>query len=91
VERRLGVDQRSVALRLTPSGRRAARRVLAQREAAIESALMPLAPTERAALVRVAEAVLAELGREPEFERRVCRLCDLDACGRPRGECPVKQ
>ena len=35
-ERRMGADGRAVALQLTPEGRRAARRVLAQREAAIE-------------------------------------------------------
>jgi DNA-binding MarR family transcriptional regulator len=90
VERRVGADQRSVALWLTPSGRRAARRVLAQREAAVESALAPLSPPERAALVRAAEKVLAGLAPEPRAEQRICRLCDTDACGRPRGHCPVQ-
>src|ERR671915_1052511 len=50
VERRVGADQRSVALHLTPEGRRAARRVLARREAAIESVLAPLTARERADL-----------------------------------------
>jgi DNA-binding MarR family transcriptional regulator len=87
VERRVGADQRSVALWLTPAGRRAARRVLAQREAAVETALAGLPAADRAALVRVAERLLPELGDE----RRVCRLCDGDACGRPAGTCPMQR
>jgi MarR family transcriptional repressor of emrRAB len=90
VERRLGADQRSVALWLTPNGRRTARRVLAQREAAVEAALAGLPAGERAALVRAAERVLAGIADRPGDELRVCRLCDTDACGRPRGRCPVQ-
>jgi MarR family transcriptional regulator, negative regulator of the multidrug operon emrRAB len=90
VERRVGVDQRSVALWLTPAGRRAARRVLAQREAAVELALSVLTDGQRAELARAASAALPALVDSPDAERRVCRLCDTDACGRPRGECPVQ-
>src|ERR687896_86048 len=39
LERRRGADQRSAALYLTPAGRRAARRILAGREALMQSAL----------------------------------------------------
>jgi DNA-binding MarR family transcriptional regulator len=91
VERRLGADQRSVSLWLTPDGRRAARRVLAQREAAVEAVMGSLTATERNGLVRAAERMLAALNDEPGAERRVCRLCDLEACGRPRGRCPMQQ
>jgi MarR family transcriptional regulator, negative regulator of the multidrug operon emrRAB len=91
VERRGGADQRSVALRLTAEGRRAARRVLAQREATVEAALAGLPAADRAALVRVAERVLPQLVEAPGEERRVCRLCDMEACGRPRGECPMQR
>jgi DNA-binding MarR family transcriptional regulator len=90
VERRPGADQRSVALWLTPAGRRAARRVLARREAALESALAGLAAGDRAALVRAAERMLPLLLDDRDAERRICRLCDADACGRPRGRCPVQ-
>jgi DNA-binding MarR family transcriptional regulator len=90
VERRPGADQRSVALWLTPSGGRAARRVLAQREAALEAALAGLSGGDRAALVRVAERMLPQLVDDPDADRRICRLCDTDACGRPRGRCPVQ-
>jgi MarR family transcriptional repressor of emrRAB len=91
VERRLGADQRSVAVWLTPAGRRAARRVLAQREAAVESALAGLPAGDRAALVGVAERVLPQLVERPGDELRLCRICDMDACGRQRGRCPVQR
>jgi DNA-binding MarR family transcriptional regulator len=86
VERRVGVDGRAVALQLTPEGRRAARRVLARREAAIESVLAPLDPGERAELARLHERLLRALTGGQEERRRVCRLCDVEACGR---DCPT--
>jgi MarR family transcriptional repressor of emrRAB len=89
VERRMGADQRSAALYLTPAGRRTARRVLARREAAVQAVLAPLTRAERDALTRIAEKLLGELGAAPGGERRLCRLCDVEACGRPRGRCPV--
>jgi DNA-binding MarR family transcriptional regulator len=89
VERRRGADQRSTALYLTPSGRRAARRVLAEREASMQSVLTLLTVGQQRELSDLAAAILAQLGAEPDAERRLCRLCDLEACGRSRGECPV--
>jgi DNA-binding MarR family transcriptional regulator len=89
VERRMGADQRSAALYLTPAGRRAARRVLARREAAVQSILALLDRADRAALAQLAERLLAELGAVEGAERRLCRLCDREACGRARGKCPV--
>jgi MarR family transcriptional regulator, negative regulator of the multidrug operon emrRAB len=86
VERRIGADQRSVALHLTPEGRRAARRVIARREAAIERILAPLDPSDRAALARLDERLLSTLVDTGEHRRRVCRLCAVEACGR---DCPA--
>jgi DNA-binding MarR family transcriptional regulator len=86
VERRVGVDGRAVALQLTPEGRRAARRVLARREAAIETVLAPLPPRERADLARLHERLLTHMTGDRRDRRRVCRLCDVDACGR---DCPA--
>ena len=80
-ERRVGADGRAVALRLTPEGRRAARRVLARREAAIEAMLAPLTSAERDTLMRLHERLLGELTDGREDRRRVCRLCDVEACG----------
>jgi DNA-binding MarR family transcriptional regulator len=89
IERRRGADQRSAALYLTPSGHRAARRVLARRAASVHSVLVLLTDDQQRALADVAAAILGRLGAEPDAERRLCRLCDLEACGRSRGRCPV--
>jgi MarR family transcriptional repressor of emrRAB len=86
VERRRGADQRSAAVHLTPSGRRSARRVLAARQANLQLAVSLLTGDQQRELADLAALILA--GR-PEVERRLCRLCDLDACGRSRGACPV--
>ncbi len=89
VERRRGADQRSTALLLTPSGRRAARQVLRHREARLQFIVSLLTDDQQSQLVDAAERVLGELGARPDAEQRICRLCDVDACGRSRGECPV--
>ncbi len=86
VERRVGVDGRTLSLRLTPEGRRTARRVLARREAAIEQMLAPLSAAERATLGRLHERLLGHSTETQQDRRRVCRLCDVDACGR---DCPT--
>lgn len=89
VERRRGADQRSAALYLTPVGRRSARRVLSDRAAAMHSLLALLTADQQADLARIATELLAQLGSQPEAEGRLCRLCDLEMCGRSRGRCPV--
>lgn len=89
VERRRGADQRSAALLLTPAGRRAGRRAARKRDASMQFIISLLTEDQQGALVGVAERVLGELGARPGAEQRICRLCDVDACGRPRGECPV--
>lgn len=87
VERRVGADGRAVALHLTPEGRRTARRVLTRREAAIETVLAPLTPSERSDLRRLHERLLSSATDGQQDRRRVCRLCDVDACGR---DCPAR-
>jgi MarR family transcriptional regulator, negative regulator of the multidrug operon emrRAB len=89
VERRRGADHRSAAVYLTPEGRRAARRVLATRATELHFALDVLTDDQQADLARLAGLVLGALGGPPGAERRLCRLCDLEACGRSRGRCPV--
>ena len=89
VERRRGTDQRSAALHLTPSGRRAARRVLAERASSMRLLLSLLTDDQQAQLGELGDALLAALSTEPEAEARLCRLCDLEACGRSKGRCPV--
>lgn len=89
VTRREGRDARSVSLRLTSSGRRAANRVSKARGEVLNEALSTLGPAEREALDEVVSRVLVGLIRGPGATRWMCRLCDTTACGRPDGKCPV--
>jgi DNA-binding MarR family transcriptional regulator len=89
VARRPGRDGRSVSLRLTASGRRAAARVSAARTEVLENALSGLGAAERRALDDVISRVLAGLIRGPGATRWMCRMCDTTACGREEGRCPV--
>ncbi len=91
-------DRRSVSLTLTARGRAAARRIARARRETIQATLAGLSEGERRALTSVAERLSAHLA-ELRLEQRargeapeggwLCRLCDLHACGRPDGRCPV--
>src|SRR5215207_7099513 len=61
VTRRPGRDGRSISLRLTASGRRAAERVSAARAAVLQDALSGLAPDEREAFDELVSRVLVGL------------------------------
>jgi rubrerythrin len=95
VRRREGPDGRTTSIELTAAGRRAARRVTAARGGVLEDALGDLSPAERAELERLVARVLenvvrGKLAREAgESTRWICRLCDMDACGRAEGRCPA--
>jgi DNA-binding MarR family transcriptional regulator len=89
VERRPGNDGRSVSLRLTASGRRAAKRVSGARAEVLQDALSVLDPGEREAFDEMVSRVLVGLIRGPGAVRWMCRLCDMKACGREAGRCPV--
>jgi MarR family transcriptional regulator, negative regulator of the multidrug operon emrRAB len=89
VQRSRGLDQRSAALALTPEGYRNLRRILARREFELESLLALLGDDERNELVRTVELLLRRIGENGDDRERICRLCDRDACGHSRGDCPV--
>jgi DNA-binding MarR family transcriptional regulator len=89
VTRRPGSDGRSVSLRLTASGRRAAERVSAARAEVLQDALSALDPSERETFDEMVSRVLVGLMRGPGAVRWMCRLCDMTACGRDEGRCPV--
>jgi DNA-binding MarR family transcriptional regulator len=83
--RRRPGDGRALALGLTANGRRAATRLLAEREKAIEALLEPLGERDRQSLERLLEKLLrprAAARCDPEF---MCRLCERRACP----SCPV--
>ena len=89
VERRPGGDGRSVAVTLTPAGHRAAEGIRAARERALADALSALDGGERELLTQLNEKLLAGLTSDRASARRICRLCDVEACGHERGTCPV--
>ena len=90
-ERRPGPDGRSVAVALTPAGEDAARALRAARGQALEEALAVLSPAERATLAALHGKLLAGLTSDRASARRLCRLCDIEACGHHRGTCPVSE
>jgi len=48
-----------------------------------------LGADERQTLTTLTEKLLAGLTSDRASARRICRLCDPDACGHERGTCPV--
>jgi DNA-binding MarR family transcriptional regulator len=84
-----GVDGRVSHLELTTAGRRAARRVSQARAGVLAGALAGLSPAERKTFDRLLSRVLVGFIRGPGAVRWMCRLCDMTACGRSAGHCPV--
>ncbi len=93
-----GVDRRAVALRLTPSGRAAAKRIIAARGAAVREMLGGLSDAERRSLTALVERLTGDVTAVRLQERRagnlppggwLCRLCDFEACRRREGRCPA--
>lgn len=89
VQRRRGADGRSVALTLTPAGRSAVAEIRAARERALAEALSALDAREQALLTELNAKLLSGLTGDRSSARRMCRLCDIEACGHERGTCPV--
>ena len=98
VVRRPGSDGRVVLVALTARGRRVARSVLAARAAAVSALLAPLSAKERSTLHDLVAKLVAGGVDERLAMRRagavpaggwLCRLCDVDACGRGDGDCPA--
>ncbi len=89
VERGPGRDGRTVALRLTAAGALAAQRVADARAGVLDEALRALDAEQRATLEALLAEVLPGLIRGPGATRWMCRMCDLEACGRPYDRCPV--
>lgn len=84
-----GADGRSVSVRLTDHGDEVAARVRGARHAVLEQLLEPLDREQRAALADAAATLLAALTHGRQVARHTCRLCDVEACGHRRGDCPV--
>lgn len=91
VRRAPGHDARSVTVRLTGKGRRAAGRVRDRRIALLQGVLAPLSDSERRVFAELAASLVTGMMREPGAARWTCRLCDLGACGRAEGNCPLER
>jgi DNA-binding MarR family transcriptional regulator len=91
VRRGAGTDGRSTSVVLTAAGRRAARRVGEARAGVLEASLEVLSDPERRQLDALVGKVLVGRMRGPGAVRWMCRLCDMQACGRDEGRCPVAQ
>jgi DNA-binding MarR family transcriptional regulator len=87
--RATGADGRVTSVALTAAGHRRARAVTRARHDLTEQALAALTPAERRQFGELAGKILAGLIRPPGATRWTCRLCDVVACGRPNGRCPV--
>jgi DNA-binding MarR family transcriptional regulator len=88
-KRRPGPDGRRVSVRLTARGERSAKAILARREQELEGVLTALTPGEQDELTRLHEKLLGQLPDDVAGARRVCRFCDVHACGHYDGRCPV--
>jgi DNA-binding MarR family transcriptional regulator len=74
VERGRGSDNRSVAVTLTPKGRRTALRVRAARHRAVQQILTALSEADRVALRRASEAVITAPRRTAARSPHIHRL-----------------
>lgn len=89
VTRGTGEDGRSRSVVLTDAGKRVAAHITAARATLLSSALAELSPAERETLHSLMSRIMASLVRSKEGGAWICRLCDLEACGRPSGHCPA--
>ena len=88
VERRGGMDGRSVGLHLTRRGAARRRAVLKGRHQVLSEALAALPAGDQAALTPLIEALLGAMTRDRQQADHICRLCDEDVC--PEKICPVE-
>ncbi|WP_433335895.1 MarR family winged helix-turn-helix transcriptional regulator [Spirillospora sp. CA-294931] len=89
VARRPG-QGRSVAVTLTPAGRRTAAELLAARGAPLADLVDTLDDDQHEALAELLATLLARLYGEVGSAELLCRLCDRGACTRD-AVCPVGQ
>jgi DNA-binding MarR family transcriptional regulator len=89
VERGPGTDGRSRSVRLTPAGRRAARRVSDSRIGYLTGLLAGMSAAETSTLHDLLGRVMGQVVARKDGGAWICRICDLQACGRAAGNCPA--
>jgi len=91
VTRRAGSDGRTRAVALTDKGVLLAATINAARMRVLDSMLDGLSGAERDALHGLLSRVMSNAGRTKDGGAWICRMCDLDACGRSLGQCPTAE
>ncbi|WP_253276380.1 MarR family winged helix-turn-helix transcriptional regulator [Synechococcus sp. PCC 6312] len=89
VERRPGVDGRTLALFLTDAGHQRRQAILSQRREQLQLALGTLTETERKQLTNLLEKMLTAMTTSELRNFVMCRLCEEEVC--PADHCPVEQ
>ena len=89
VTRGTGDDGHSRSVVLTNAGERVAQQITAARAALLAGMLDELSPAERETLHALMSRIMASVFRGKEGGAWICRLCDLEACGRASGHCPA--
>jgi DNA-binding MarR family transcriptional regulator len=89
VRRVAGPDGRARAVVLTARGRRIADRVTAARAAVLDAIVGDLSTAERDALRGLLDRMMRRIVDGKDGGAWICRLCDIDACGRAEGRCPA--
>ena len=59
------------------------------RAGVLEPLLAGMSAAEVESLQRLTDRLMANLVAAKDGGAWICRLCDLEACGRPDGECPA--
>lgn len=82
-------DRRAVHVTLTESGWALAHTISDARLSLLRAEVEALDPDDRAALDRISATILSRRIDSMRAAERCCRLCEPNACGHPRGWCPV--
>jgi DNA-binding MarR family transcriptional regulator len=88
VEKKPGPDKRSVALALTPAGKREANRMRIARERLLKRIVGHLDPAERDVFEDMLIKILWHETRDASHAMQLCRLCDEGPC--LKAGCPVE-
>ena len=91
VARGVGEDGRVTAISLTAAGRKLARRIESSRLESLDAVLAPLTEAELGSFAKLTGKLLVGMMRKPGATRWMCRLCELSACERPLGNCPIER
>jgi DNA-binding MarR family transcriptional regulator len=89
VTRGPGQDGRSRSVALTKEGRKIARRLSTARAVALKEILQDLSAPDRKTLHSLMGRLMASVVHTKDSGAWICRLCDLNACGRSAGLCPA--